>query len=110
MVCVNSRKEIQSCFVAVWSFVATSENFREKFIIISGRCGLSNDPCQVQDLIGTTPKPKSEAFAASAGEAEPQTEVFDSPMFPLTGQHTEYRTTELQNQRITDSITEWLGL
>lgn len=57
MVCVGSKKEIQRCFVAMWSFVATSDNLTGKFIIISGTCGLSNDPYQVQDLIGTTPKP-----------------------------------------------------
>lgn len=60
--------------------------------------GLSNDPYQVQDLRGRTAKPKAAAFAASAGEAGLQTEVFDSPTFPLTGQHTECRITELPNK------------
>lgn len=50
-------------------------------------CGLSNDhhPYQVQDLTERTPKPKAAAFPASAGEAGPQNEVCDSPIFPLTG-------------------------
>lgn len=60
-----------------------------------GMCG----PYQVQDLRGRTPNPKAAAFAASAGEAGPQNEVFDSPIFALTEQHRECRITELPNQK-----------
>lgn len=98
MVCVDSEKEIQRCFVAMWSFVATSDNLTGKFIIISGLCGLSNDPYQDQDLIGTTPKPKAEELAARAGEAGPQTEIFGSPIF--SSDRTTQRITESQNCRI----------
>lgn len=48
----------------MWSFVATNENLTGKFTIVSGMCGLSNDPYEIQDLTGTAPKPKAEELAA----------------------------------------------
>lgn len=90
--------KVLCCFVV---FCSHQKNLTEKFIITTGMCSLSCGICgpyQVHDLRGRTPNPKAAAFAALAGEAGPQNEVFDSPIFALTGQNTECRITELPNQ------------